>query len=126
MRDEKQLLGEFKYALEKIMASDEVYEMSQTEVRNLGATLSKVVGDTICEQIAIRLKARNKFFKMTDQEFENYLKDKYGPNWAFMSCTPEEYERVPTLDLEKILKDMSSVGEALAHHLNCNGVRLKG
>jgi hypothetical protein len=126
MRDEKQLLGKFRYALEEIMASDEVYEMSQTEVRNLGSALAKVVGDVICDQIAIRLQARNKFFKMTDEEFENFLKEKYGKHWVFMSLTPEEFERVPSLDLDTLLKDISSVGESLANVLNCNGVRIKG
>lgn len=124
MRDEKQLLSKFRSALEEIMASDEVYEMSQTQLRNLGSTLSKIVGDTICDQIAIRLRATNQFSQMTDAEFENFLKEKYGEHWRFMSLTPEEFARVPS-DLDVILKDASAIGESLFNYLNCNGVRLK-
>lgn len=42
-----------------------------------------------------------KFSEMSDEEFEEYLKEKYGPKWILISLTDEEYDRV-SVDVEKI------------------------
>jgi len=46
---------------------------------------------------------KKEFSDMTDEEFEKYLKEKYGSDWCRVCLTDEEYERVP-VDTEKIIK----------------------
>jgi len=40
-----------------------------------------------------------------------------------MTLTPEEFKRVPTLDLDKLFKDIHTIGQSLMDYLNTNGVR---
>lgn len=42
------------------------------------------------------------FFQMTDDEFINYLKEKYGANWLLVSLTVEEFRRFPTISKEEM------------------------
>jgi hypothetical protein len=121
----KNLLLDFNTALDNLMSSDEVYDMSESEIRTLGSVLAKILGDRISHRIANKVKTTSKLDKMTDEEFEKYLLDKYGSNWHFLSLSPEEYARVPTLDFDKIFDDMKNVGNSIMQYLNCNGVRLK-
>ena len=121
--DGKRMLLEFNTAIDNLLATDEVDDMSETEIRAMGSVLAKTIGDAIANRISRKLQEKNKFESMSDDDFEVYLKNKYGDNWAFMTLTPEEFERVPTLDLDKLFKDMQDIGESLMKHLNSNGVR---
>jgi hypothetical protein len=122
--DGKRMLLEFNTAIENLMTTDEVDDMSETELRAMGSVLSKIVGDTITNRISRKLQETDKFTAMSDIEFESYLTNKYGNNWVFVSLTPEELSRVPALDLDKLRKEMKVIGEELSKYLNCNGVRL--
>lgn len=46
----------------------------------------------------------NNFDEMTDDQFEEYLKAKYGEEYLFMTLTQEEIERVMPIAEEKIEK----------------------
>jgi hypothetical protein len=119
----KRMLLEFNTAIENLMATDEVDDMSETEIRALGSVLAKIVGDVISNRISRKLQENVKFEAMSDDDFETYLKNKYGDNWVFMTLTPEEFKRVPTLDLDKLFKDIHTIGQSLMDYLNTNGVR---
>jgi hypothetical protein len=124
-KDGIDLLLEFNTALDNLLASDEVHDMSESEIRTLGSVLAKILGDRISNRIASKIQTISQFDKMTDKEFEEHLINRYGNNWTMLTLSPEEFARLPTVDFDQLIKDMRAVGESIIKHLNCNGVRLK-
>jgi hypothetical protein len=46
------LLVDFSYGLDRIMSSDEVYDMNENELLILGSLLSKMIGDAVSNKIS--------------------------------------------------------------------------
>jgi len=42
------------------------------------------------------------FDEMTDDQFYDFLKEKYGEQWMLVSLTQEEFDRLPRLSAEEI------------------------
>lgn len=82
-------------------------DMSESELLTVQAALAKMVGDTMSWHIQAKRDLRNKFAAMTDEQFEGFLKAKYGEKWRFISLTKEEYERVPRLTQEEVRESLS-------------------
>lgn len=92
-----------KMAVYKLLNQDEqVKQMGESELRVLGGCLQKIVGDLISERIQFKNEVAKKLAAMKDEEFENYLKEKYGDRWILVSLTEEELDRVPRLSEEQI------------------------
>jgi hypothetical protein len=93
--DGERLLLNVKYGIRTLLEGFEVDDMSEEEVRLLGCAMSKMVGDAVANELSHRAHAAKVLGAMTDQEFEDHLKEKYGESWFFMTLTPEEQKRVP-------------------------------
>jgi hypothetical protein len=100
----KTLLLEFNTALDNLLGSDHVMDMTENDLQLLGSHLSSVVGNVISKRIGTKLQTKGQFAAMTDDEFYAYLEIKYGQLWKFLSLTNEEYHRVPRLTDEEIKK----------------------
>jgi hypothetical protein len=117
-----QAMSEFRLALAKLIDSDDVRDMSQAQLRTLGGLLAKETGDRISFRISDKLQRAARFEKMSDEEFETHLKEKYGDVWQFTTLNPEELARVPVLSQEKNRELLEKGAQSVAH-LNHNGVR---
>ena len=98
----KTLLLDFNTALDNLMASDNVMDMTENDLRLLGSYLSSVIGNRISKRISTKLQTKSQFDAMTDDEFYAYLQQKYGQLWRLLTLTHEEYHRVPRLTDEEI------------------------
>ena len=98
----KTLLLDFNTALDNLMASDNVMDMTENDLRLLGSYLSSVIGNRISKRISTKLQTKSQFDAMTDDEFYAYLQQKYGQLWRLLTLTHEEYHRVPQLTDEEI------------------------
>jgi hypothetical protein len=121
----EKFLLEFNMALEHVLTSDEVCDMSESEIRTLGSVLSAKIGQAVTKRVSRRLQEAGVFNAMSDAEFENHLREKYGSNWAFVTLTPEEFARLPAVDLDAAILAARDVGTAIIQYMNSNGVRLK-
>ena len=120
----KRLMIDLLYGLDQVMTSDEVSAMSEGELRVLGTYLAKVMAEAISAKISKKLQLQSSFDAMSDEEFEAYLKEKYGSVWNLVTLTKEEYQRVPVLSQEKI-EELLRKGAESVKHMPCNGVRFK-
>jgi hypothetical protein len=94
-----------KTAIFKLLnINEEIKEMGENELRNLGSSLQKIVGDLISDRIQLKNEVARKLAAMKDDEFYAHLKEKYGDNWMLVSLTGEELERCPRLSKEEIDK----------------------
>lgn len=82
-------------------------DMSESEMLTVQAALAKMVGDTMSNAMQAKRDLKNKFAAMSDEQFEGYLKAKYGDKWRFVSLTTEELDRVPRLTREEIEESLS-------------------
>lgn len=113
------LTNEGKLEFEKTLAAPlkEVLALATTEaeVNMLGGVLSHFVADMISTRRFKIKETASKFDAMSDDEFDQYLKNKYGDNYFFVSLTDEEMKRVPRLSKEAIEKaiaeDIENMGE---------------
>lgn len=92
-------------ALKDIFETNEVKDMSSSEIRAFGATLSKIVGDTISNKLQEKLDKNIEVFKMTDGQFIDHLKSKYGPHYMLRTVTEEEYNRLAFISNDFDLKE---------------------
>ncbi|CAM6006385.1 unnamed protein product [Sphagnum balticum] len=98
---------EIRDEVDNFLGHDEVLYMSISELQILGSCIAKFVADRIHDKIIHRHRIANEFEAMTDDEFYDYLKEKYGEHiWQFCSLTPEELARCPTSSLEDFEKIM--------------------
>lgn len=96
------IVMDFRAALENIMSSDEVREMSFAEVQTLGSNLHKMVGDEVTNRISARLQFAKKLEEMSDEQFEAFLKAKHGSVWQLVTLLPEEIQRIRPLTDKQI------------------------
>lgn len=100
---------EVKTELENLLDTDEVRDMTISELQTLGSCLAKLTADRIHDKIVHRQRMTSELETMTDDQFYAYLKDKYGEHvWQFCTLSPEELARcpVPSLaDFEKIMQE---------------------
>lgn len=63
---------------------------TETEVRIIASLIHARVGDFALDKI----QEFNKFEQMSDDEFDQYLKNQYGDNWMHMSLSWPELKRL--------------------------------
>lgn len=120
----KRLCIDLRYGLEQLMSSDEVKEMNENELHILGGLLAKMVGEAVSNRISFKRHLQGSLDAMSDEQFESYLKEKYGTIWNLVTLTEEEYRRCPTLSQEKI-EELLKKGAEKVGHPPCNGVRFE-
>lgn len=87
-------------------------ELTEEDVRLIGCVLAKLSGDKTSERLVSlneKNKIKNIFWAMSDEEFEQNIKNKYGPQWHNTSLTPEESERYEPIikkQVDTILKQI--------------------
>ena len=118
--DGKRLVEDFNFGLAGTFLQDAVKNMSETELRTLGANLNKIISDLISNTILAKNNLRKELESMTDDQFVAYMKAKYGKNWMLLSITDEEFNRVKMLDSmsdEAITKALEEGTEAREQYL---------
>ena len=100
----KTFLTNFRSGLEMLFDTDELRELTECELRMLQSNMIELISTKFSNRIASKIYKANKFANLTDQEFEDYLKNKYGNMYPFMSLTEEELHRVKPLSEKMILE----------------------
>src|SRR5690606_36085487 len=96
------LLNPVEKAIKSVFSQEDVKSFSESQLRILGSALAKLVGDTVSDHQQAKREVKAKFAAMTNDQFEAYLKAKYGDRWMLVSLTEEEFERLPRLSNEEI------------------------
>ena len=118
----RRVMLDLTYGLEQLMASDDVCNMTESELRNLGSHLAAMMGNAVSNKISRKLQKQTVFDAMSDDEFYAYLKEKYGNLWQVLTLTEEELRRVKPISHEKIEELLKKGAEKIGHP-PCNGVR---
>jgi hypothetical protein len=121
----KHLLLWFNQQLDDLMESDAVHFMSEAELRTLGATLTKAVGEGVSKHIADKLQQAAFLQAMTDEEFMAYMQQRYTNNWKLVSLEPEEYVRFPRAILERLVADGDYIGQTMQEYMVSIGIEVK-
>jgi len=120
----------FKRACEEMLKDAE----SLNDFQITGSILHKIVGDTVSDAMQHKRNETNKFSQMTDEEFENYLEDKYlplfGEHWSLKaSLSKEEFERYGIISKKKIeaaFEEMKTEAENRKRHYTGIQPRYRG
>jgi hypothetical protein len=89
--------------LESALSSEEVRSMSVSQLRTFGGILAKLIGDAVSNRMEIKSNYENRFSIMSDNEFETYLKNKYGEKWTLTPLSKDEFARCEAMS-DKPLK----------------------
>jgi hypothetical protein len=103
-----QALNDFTASIQNLLERDEVASMTESELHLLGSVLAQKVGQAICNKTARKKQMSNIFDKMSDQEFQDYLREKNGDLYLMMTFTPEEMIRMTAI-LNKATDDLLEV-----------------
>lgn len=100
----RRVMLDLTYGLDQLMSSDIVCDMDVQELYILQSHLAHIVQEAVSKKISKKLQQELAFEQMTDDQFYDYLKEKYGTIWQLVTLTKEEYNRVPRLSDEDIRK----------------------
>jgi hypothetical protein len=99
----RRMMLDLTSGLDQLMTSDEVTDMTESELRLLGSHLAGMMADIVSKKIARKLQRAKAFSELTDEQFEEYLQEKYGTVWRLVPLTREEYDRCPWVEFEQIV-----------------------
>jgi hypothetical protein len=125
-KEGEQFVSDFRYGFAQIMGTDEVSEMSLGELNALQSNLMKLVGDAFAKKVSHNLQLTAKLSEMTDEQFLQHLKEKYGDNWILHGLEKEERQRFGGEMLQQLADENKFVGEAIVKHMRQSGVKFKG
>ena len=74
----KILIQELSKAIDNLLSSPEVNEMSSDEIRTFGGNLSSILAEKVSFFLQKKNNLKSAFDEMSDDEFEGYLQNKYG------------------------------------------------
>lgn len=132
----KELISGFEAEITKILNQVD----GEQPVRIMGSILTKLVGEAVSSKLLKILTAKNKkekilsdLFKMTDEEFQKYLDDKYRPTygetWTFkVSLTKEEgirYQPIVSKNTAEAMKESNRIMQDFWTLKSHSGVRTK-
>ena len=99
----------FSDALEEVFSNYDVNQMSEQELHILFSNLQHKLGNIFANKMTEKRnkpQVPNYLANMADDEFEGYLKNKYGKNWALRTLTPEELARTELLASQQKIKEI--------------------
>ena len=93
----KQNFSMFMKIFQEICFSkDDLLDMSESELRHVGGSLHKLVGDFISEASSFKQEEKDKYKNMSNKDFSEKMKEKYGKYWALKSLEYSELQRALT------------------------------
>lgn len=98
----KRLILHYTGAIDILFNTEECADLSMDELKVLQTNMLAYLNDKFARRLAHKQAIIDKLNQMSDQEFEAYLKEKYGSVWPLLTLSHEEYARVPVLSQEKI------------------------
>ncbi len=107
----KKATNNFKNVVKDLLNSNEVKNLSPMELKIFGGTLIKIIGDLICDKTSKEEIKENKFSSMTNEEFDFYLKNKYGSGWQFVVLEEDELKRLPPINQKEFFLKLKEFRE---------------
>ena len=97
----KRFIIHFTGAVDKLFDTEECNDLSIAETQMLQNNMLEILNNKFAKRLAYKQMVIDELNKMNDQEFTEYLQEKYGSVWEQLVWSPEEYARVPALTLKK-------------------------
>lgn len=74
---------------------------TEHELRLIGSLIQQRVGTAVADAVQAKRSITTKFAEMSNEQFEGYLRAKYGERWVLQTLTQEEFARLPHASTEK-------------------------
>lgn len=107
----KKALAGLKETLEGVLASPEGRDLTDNELQALQANVANMVGNLFSNTLQARSEESKMLDRMTDEQFELYLFEKYGDNWMLVSLTKQEQIRSSAAFARRIEKAFAEAYE---------------
>lgn len=89
------LIIHYRGAIDKLFDTEECTDLSIDELKVLQTNMLKFLNIKFAKRLAHKQMIIDELNKMSDQEFTDYLQEKYGSVWEFLILSSEELARVP-------------------------------
>lgn len=110
--DGKQFLKPLTDVLNQIFQIANTNGFNSTQKQILASKISNIVGTEVFKSVQDHIDLVRKLSNMSDDDFEIYLKTKYGDKWILITLLPEEFDRyTPIADAkgDKIIKNIVTI-----------------
>lgn len=97
----KRFIIHYQGAVDRLFDTEECIDLSIDELQVLQANMLELLNGKFAKRLAYKQMVIDELNKMSDQEFIEYLQEKYGSVWEVLVWSPEELARVPALKLKK-------------------------
>lgn len=102
MQTKEPFINEYKELVDKIINHPDITYMSSDELDMYSEKILRILFSKIKAKMTEKQNLEIMLDKMSNEEFEQYLKDKYGPHWMLVTLLPEELDRCPVITDEEI------------------------
>ncbi len=120
-----QLTDEGKKLFDSHLEIDNILSIahSEAEIRTLGSIISSHIGNLVSFKVSEFILKGNLLWKMTDDEFEQFIKNKYPS--LFISMTEEEVERFDPIAKKRMENVNEEIRKSLAELPLPHGVNFR-
>ncbi len=95
-------LEQFTTLIEKILKHPDIIQMSFEDLELYSEKLLKILFTKVRARMSEKQDLAVMLDKMTNEEFYQYMQEKYGPKWILKTILPEELDRCPIISEEEI------------------------
>jgi len=95
-------LEQFTTLIEKILKHPDIIQMSFEDLELYSEKLLKILFTKVRARMSEKQDLAMMLDKMTNEEFYQYMQEKYGPKWILKTILPEELDRCPIISEEEI------------------------
>lgn len=100
-------MEEYQELVDKIITHPDIDYLTSDELEMYAESILKILFSKVRAKMTEKQDLAIMLEKMSNEEFEEYLKNKYGPRWMLVTLLPEELDRCPPIleeDIEAALK----------------------
>lgn len=101
-KDTDSFVEQFTILIEKILKHPDIIQMSFDDLELYAEKLLKILFSKVRSKMSEKQDLAVMLDKMTNEEFYQYMQDKYGPKWILVTILPEELDRCPVISEEEI------------------------
>lgn len=91
----ERLILHYRGAIDNLFDTEECTDLSINEMKVLQTNMLDYLNSKFARRLAHKQAIIDKLNQMSDPEFEDYLMEKYGSVWPFLTLSHEECARVP-------------------------------
>ena len=104
-------IEEYTQLIDRILSHPDTIQMTSDELELYAEKILKILFSKVRAKMTEKQNLAIQLDRMTNEEFEEYMSNKYGPKWMLVTILPEELDRCSPITDEQIKEALKQGAE---------------